>query len=247
MRTPRIMCEELSAPTVNYTNIKQIHHLAKVLRAKPGDLVQLFDGRGSFAEGIINELTKTSIVFSVEEIFISKNPYQRNYQAIFPYIKKENLIYLVQKLVETGINSLILYKPDRMDQSFAKKDAQKLNNKIEEAAIHACEQCGCNYMPAIKYFDSLDNAISFVLDEVEPKDIFVLDTIADKLSGDIKESDAKTVSFITGPESGFSTKERLLMEQHKLLNYKIGHYVLRAETAPIVTLSKLHVLHGENS
>ena len=236
MRTPRIMCEELSAPTVNYTNIKQIHHLAKVLRAKPGDLVQLFDGRGSFAEGIINELTKTSIVFLVEEIFIAKNPYQRNYQAIFPYIKKENLIYLVQKLVETGINSLILYKPDRMDQSFAKKDAQKLNNKIEEAAIHACEQCGCNYMPAIKYFDSLDNAISFVLD-----------TIADKLSGDIKESDAKTVSFITGPESGFSTKERLLMEQHKLLNYKIGHYVLRAETAPIVTLSKLHVLHGENS
>ena len=80
------MCEELSAPTVNYTNIKQIHHLAKVLRAKPGDLVQLFDGRGSFAEGIINELTKTSIVFSVEEIFIAKNPYQRNYQAIFPYI-----------------------------------------------------------------------------------------------------------------------------------------------------------------
>ena len=247
MRTPRILCEELSSPTTYYTNIKQIHHLAKVLRAKPGDLVQLFDGRGRFTAGKIHELTKTSITFLVEEIFTEQNPYKRNYQAIFPYIKKENLMYLVQKLVEIGINSLILFKPDYIDQSLAKKDTQKLNYKIEEAVIHACEQSGCNYMPSIKYFSDLGDALACVLDEVGPKDIFVLDTIADKLSGDIGESDAKMISFITGPESGFSKKERLLMEQHKLLNYKIGHYVLRAETAPIVTLSKLHALHGEDS
>ena len=91
----------------------------------------------------------------------------------------------------------------------------------------------------------MSDALDCVLDEAGPKDIFVLDTIADKLSRDIKESDAKMISFITGPESGFSQKERLLMDQHKLLNYKIGNYILRAETAPIVALSKLHTLFGE--
>tara|TARA_B110000438_G_scaffold278599_1_gene302329 strand:+ start:513 stop:1256 length:744 start_codon:yes stop_codon:yes gene_type:complete len=245
MRTPRILCEALRSPSIHNTNIKQIQHLAKVLRAKPGDLVQLFDGKGRVAAGKIHELTKTSITFLVAEIFTEKNPYQRYYQAIFPYIKKENLIYLSQKLVEIGINSLVIFRPDNIDQSIAKKDARKLNERIEEAVVHACEQSGCNYLPLIKYCNSLSDALDCVLDEAGPKDIFVLDTIADKLSRDIKESDAKMISFITGPESGFSQKERLLMDQHKLLNYKIGNYILRAETAPIVALSKLHTLFGE--
>jgi len=246
MRTPRILCEELSSPTIHYTNIKQIHHLAKVLRVKPGDLVQLFDGRGRLTLGKIHELTKTSITFLVEEIFTEQNPYQRSYQAIFPYIKKDNLIYLSQKLVEIGINSLVIFKPDNIDQSIAKKDTHKLNERIEEAVIHACEQSGCNYLPIIRYFNGLSDALVYAMDEVEPKHVFVLDTIADKLSGDIEESDAKMISFITGPESGFSQKERLLMDEHKLLNYKIGNYILRAETAPIVALSKLHTLYGED-
>ena len=132
MRTPRILCEELSSPSIHYTNIKQIHHLAKVLRVKLGDSVQLFDGKGNFATAKINELTKQSIHFLIDEVYKEKNPYNINYQAIFPYIKKDNLIFLIQKLTEIGINSLVLFKPDHIDQSLVKKDPSKLNKKIEE-------------------------------------------------------------------------------------------------------------------
>ncbi|MDO7600841.1 MAG: RsmE family RNA methyltransferase, partial [SAR86 cluster bacterium] len=111
MRTPRILCEELSSPSIQYTNIKQIHHLAKVLRVKPGDLVQLFDGKGNVAAAKINELSRQSIHFLIDEVYAEKNPYRMNYQAIFPYIKKDNLISLIQKLTEIGINSLVIFKP----------------------------------------------------------------------------------------------------------------------------------------
>lgn len=123
----------------------------------------------------------------------------------------------------------------------------KLNEKIEEAIIHACEQSGCNFMPTVKYFKSLDDALEHAATETESEDIFVLDTIADKLSGDLLKSNAKMISFITGPESGFSNNERALMAQKKISNYRLGHYILRAETAPLVTLSKLHTLNGENA
>ena len=63
MRTPRILCEELSSLSIQYTNIKQFHHLAKVLRLKRGDTVQLFDGKGNYADAKINELSKDSIHF----------------------------------------------------------------------------------------------------------------------------------------------------------------------------------------
>ena len=247
MRTPRILCEELSSPSIQYTNIKQIHHLAKVLRVQPGDLVQLFDGKGNVAAAKINELSKQSIHFLIDEVYAEKNPYRMNYQAIFPYIKKDNLIFLIQKLTEIGINSMVIFKPDHIDQSLVKKDMSKLNEKIEEAIIHACEQSGCNFMPTVKYFNGLDDALQHATTETESEDIFVLDTIADKLSGDLLKSNAKMISFITGPESGFSNNERALMAQKKISNYRLGHYILRAETAPLVTLSKLHILNGENA
>ena len=247
MRTPRILCEELSSPSIQYTNIKQIHHLAKVLRVKPGDSVQLFDGKGNVAAAKINELSKQSIHFLIDEVYAEKNPYRMNYQAIFPYIKKDNLIFLIQKLTEIGINSMVIFKPDHIDQSLVKKDMSKLNEKIEEAIIHACEQSGCNFMPTVKYFNGLDDALQYATTDTESEEIFVLDTIADKLSGDLLKSNAKMISFITGPESGFSNNERALMAQKKISNYRLGHYILRAETAPLVTLSKLHILNGENA
>jgi 16S rRNA (uracil1498-N3)-methyltransferase len=180
-------------------------------------------------------------------VYAEKNPYRMTYQAIFPYSKKDNLIFLIQKLIEIGINSLVIFKPDHIDQSLVKKDMSKLNEKIEEAIIHACEQSGCNFMPTVKYFNGLDDALQHATTDTESEDIFVLDTIADKLSGDLLKSNAKMISFITGPESGFSNNERALMAQKKISNYRLGHYILRAETAPLVTLSKLHILNGENA
>ena len=54
-----------------------------------------------------------------------------------------------------------------------------------------------------------------------------------------------SISIITGPESGFSAAERETMSELGLQSLKIGHYVLRAETAPVVGLSKFHSLFGE--
>ncbi|MDC1525857.1 16S rRNA (uracil(1498)-N(3))-methyltransferase [Gammaproteobacteria bacterium] len=247
MRTPRMLCAELNSTTIHCTNIKQIHHLAKVLRVKPGQSLQLFDGRGGLAKGTIAEITKISIAITVTNVISQINPYHRAYQAIIPYIKKENLFYLVQKLVEIGINSLVIFKPEHVDQSLAKKDTDKIQGRVEEAVIQACEQSGCNYLPSITYFDSLNVAMDHVLEGSKPENIFVLDTIADKLAGNMNKCDAEMISFVTGPESGFSNKERLLLESSHLSSFTIGHYVLRAETAPLVALSRLHFLHGENS
>ena len=54
-----------------------------------------------------------------------------------------------------------------------------------------------------------------------------------------------SIGIITGPESGFSAAERDTMSVLGLQSLKIGHYVLRAETAPVVGLSKFHSLFGE--
>ena len=245
MRKPRIYCPKLSALSYKCTNIKQIHHLAKVLRLKPNDPVELFDGCGFMANGTIGEIGKAYIYFQVGDISLVQNPYQKLYQSIIPYIKKENLIYSLQKLIELGVNSILIYRPDNLDQSLAKKDLSKLNLRLEEAIISACEQSGCNHFPSIDYFDGLKKCLQSRKVNSDFDGLFVLDTIANQFIKDHEVLSLNSISIITGPESGFSAAEREIMSELGLQSLKIGHYVLRAETAPVVGLSKFHSLFGE--
>ena len=245
MRKPRIFCPELSSSSYKCTNIKQIHHLAKVLRLKANDPVELFDGQGTIANGIIQEIEKDYINFHIDDISFMQNPYQKSYQAIIPYIKKENLIYSLQKLIELGVNSILIYKPDHLDQSLAKKDLSKLNLRLEEAMISACEQSGCNHVPTIHYFNELKECLHSIKIISDTEGVFVLDTIANQFIKDHEILSLNSITLITGPESGFSETERHIINELGLQSLKIGHYVLRAETAPVVGLSKFHSLFGE--
>ena len=245
MRKPRIFCPELSSSSYKCTNIKQIHHLAKVLRLKANDPVELFDGQGTIANGIIQEIEKDYINFHIDDISFMQNPYQKSYQAIIPYIKKENLIYSLQKLIELGVNSILIYKPDHLDQSLAKKDLSKLNLRLEEAMISACEQSGCNHVPTIHYFNELKECLHSIKITSDTEGLFVLDTIANQFIKDHEILSLNSITLITGPESGFSETERHMIKELGLQSLKIGHYVLRAETAPVVGLSKFHSLFGE--
>ena len=245
MRKPRIFCPELSSSSCKCTNIKQIHHLAKVLRLKANDPVELFDGQGTIANGIIQEIEKDYINFHIDDISFMQNPYQKSYQAIIPYIKKENLIFSLQKLVELGVNSILMYIPDHLDQSLAKKDLSKLNLRLEEAMISACEQSGCNHVPTIHYFNELKECLHSIKITSDTEGLFVLDTIANRFIKDHEILSLNSITVITGPESGFSETERDTIKQLGLQSIKIGHYVLRAETAPVVGLSKFHSLFGE--
>jgi len=245
MRKPRIFCPELSSSSYKFTNIKQIHHLAKVLRLKANDPVELFDGQGTIANGIIQEIEKDYINFHIDDISFMQNPYQKSYQAIIPYIKKENLIYSLQKLIELGVNSILIYKPDHLDQSLAKKDLSKLNLRLEEAMISACEQSGCNHVPTIHYFNELKECLHSIKITSDTEGLFVLDTIANRFIKDHEILSLNSITLITGPESGFSETERHMIKELGLQSLKIGHYVLRAETAPVVGLSKFHSLFGE--
>ena len=245
MRKPRIFCPELSSPRYKCTNIKQIHHLAKVLRLKLNDHVELFDGKGVLARGAVQEIAKDHIKFEVDSLSLLKNPYLKFYQAIIPYIKKENLIFSLQKLVELGVNSILIYKPELLDQSLAKKDLTKLNDRVDEAVIHACEQSGCNHLPKTEYFNDLTQCLQCIKGHTNFDGLFVLDTIANQFLTDHEILSLKSISIITGPESGYSPAERETMTELGLQSLKIGHHVLRAETAPVVGLSMFHSLFGE--
>ena len=140
----------------------------------------------------------------------------------------------------------MIYKPELLDQSLAKKDLSKLNHRLKEVVILSCEQSGCNHLPKIKFFNDLKQCLQSIEENTNFEGLFVLDTIANQFLKDNESLRLNEITIITGPESGYSEKERETMNALGLKSRKIGHYVLRAETAPVIGISKFHTLLGEH-
>ena len=111
--------------------------------------------------------------------------------------------------------------------------------------ISACEQSSCNHLPSIGYFNGLGESLDAAKRYDGFEGVFVLDTIANQSIKDDEILNLDAISIVTGPESGFSSAERKIMNAIELRSFKAGHYILRAETAPIVGLTMFHSLVGE--
>ena len=156
--------------------------------------------------------------------------------SIIPVLKKDNLHFMVQKLIEIGVNKIFIYRPDFVDQSIAKKNISKIISKLEDIVIGACKQSGRNFLPQIVLIKNLKEIVT-------DKDNFAIDSFiafdftgSNNLDNDDIKDDA-SIGLITGPESGFSEEERSLLIDKNVSIKLLGNHTLRAETAAIVGLT----------
>ena len=150
---------------------------------------------------------------------------------------------MIQKLTEIGVNKFIVYKPDLIDQSVAKKDLTKMIEKAHEIVINVSKQCGNNHLPLITASESLKDAITLI----ESSDIFIIDTDAADFFIQDEIDKSTSVAIITGPESGFSDKEIRLDILKNTKRRHLGQNILRAETAPIYISSLIKNQFGKIS
>ena len=130
----------------------------------------------------------------------------------------------------TYIYTLTTTVPDGSCTSDSVNGIIKINEKALSIIIHACEQNGSNIVPDFQIYEDLSSAIehdsfSIFFDLDAANDFQSIKTIKDN------------ISLITGPESGFSKREKELLNARASHNISLGKNILRAETAPITALS----------
>jgi len=205
--------------------------MTRVLRLKIDEEVDVFDGKGSSAICRISAISRNTITLERISSVESSNIEAEKINCIIPFIKKDNFHFMLQKLTEIGVSHLILYRPDLIDQSIARKDILKLAEKAEEVVISACKQCGSNFLPKMSISENLSAALSN-LDVAES--VYAFDIEAIKAFETTELTDQLSISFVTGPESGFSKEEKSFLSNNGAKIRLIGKNVLRAETAPLV-------------
>ena len=240
MRIHRVYCKSVSEPN-NVFNIDELQskHLIKALRLKEDDLVEVFDGHGRSAKCKIIQITKKNCQLErISELSNDVGP-KRVLTAVVPFIKKNNFNFMIQKLTEIGVNKFIIYKPDLVDQSIAKKDLRLIIAKTFEIIISVCKQCGNNFLPEIFESKNLENALALIS---TGHSVYFFDTDAEQYFNQEELDKSSSITFITGPESGFSETELELMNKSKIKKRYLGRNILRSETAAIYisTLIKNH-------
>lgn len=240
MRIPRFYCPDISSDVLEIYDQKIIHHLIKVLRARQGQSVVLFDGNGKTFECEIKEIEKNIIKLDLLDSHTSKKKNIINFNFFLPILKRESLISVAAKLAELGVDKISLYLPDKVDQSMAKKDFNKLTKKVNETLILACSQSGNNFIPELKFFNNLKDAL-----DAEDGRIVMLDTLPDAapLKAYSPLQNERNVSIVTGCESGYSDAERKLFKKDDIYNLRTN--ILRAETAPVTILPMLKLIYKD--
>jgi 16S rRNA (uracil1498-N3)-methyltransferase len=206
-------------------NGPEAHHVSNVLRLTVRDAVELFDGQGRAAEGVITAIARRSVELQITAV--------RETPPILPRItlaaavpKGERFDWLVEKTAELGVAQLV---PLRTARGTVDPRDSKLD-RLRQVVIAACKQSRNNWAMEIAAPIAWDEWLS-----TKSKDIPLL--IADAGGGALESRigpETLEVLIAIGPEGGWTAEELAAGQTQGGQLVSLGPTILRIETAAIV-------------
>ena len=205
------------------------HYLARVRRARTGDRVELVDGAGRRAVGVIERIADAETELTVEapESIVAAPPHVR---ALIPLIKGDRMDLCLEKLVEVGCDEIVVWPAARAVVRLDDDRREARIAKYQSAVQAAARQCGRAQVPVVRWGASLASAIA----ALPPGLRFVLDPTSDT---PLDAAGATDVTIVSGPEGGLAPAELDILDAFTSVG--LGPRILRAETAPVIATAIL--------
>jgi 16S rRNA (uracil1498-N3)-methyltransferase len=209
-------------------------HCTRVLRKKPGDFIDITDGKGYFYQAKLNKINAHECQFEVVK-FVEHEPLPYAIHiGIAPTKNIDRTEWFVEKAIEIGVSEISFIKS-------AHSERDRINlDRIQKKAVSAMKQSLRSFLPQI---NDIQPARLFAKNCAEGQK-FVAHLDEDStpfLSEQAKKSNRYTV--IIGPEGGFSGDEISLFFQHGFESVKLGNHRLRTETAGIMACAILNTIN----
>ena len=209
------------------------HYLGRVRRARVGDAVELVDGAGRRAPATIAGIADAETRLDVgEPQTITARP--PRIAALVPLIKGDRMDLCIEKLVEVGVDSIVVWPAAR---SVVKLDPAKRDSrlvKFRSLVQAAARQSGRAQLPLVTLAPGLAEAVA-----AHSGLRLVLDPASD---AGLDPGTATEVTIVSGPEGGLSMDELELLGRAGYLAVGLGPRVLRAETSPTIAVALIRAV-----
>jgi 16S rRNA (uracil1498-N3)-methyltransferase len=236
--------EQLARDPVRLTPA-QARHLGTVLRLKPGEEIEVFDGQGArFRAWLEDSRELHAAVLRLAEP-LAEGPLRAVDVVLVQALSKgEKMEVVVQKATELGASRVV---PLAAERAVVKLDAERGASRVarwRKVAQEAARQCGRADVPRIDEPSGWEQVLALLRDEPSRRGI-LLDPEEGLLRLGQAVRGARRVLLAVGPEGGFTPEERDRGRQGGMLIAGLGPLVLRAETAGLAALSVVLHVHGE--
>jgi 16S rRNA (uracil1498-N3)-methyltransferase len=209
----------------------EARHLARVLRAEPGQLYELSDGAAVYLAEIA-AVEKERVIFRVVEA-LDVPPAPVRLTLFAAIVKFDRFEWLVEKATELGVAAIVPVNAARSEKGLL-EGARKRAERWRRIAHESSQQARRVGPPEIGEPQSLAAAVAagkglrYFLDE-KPGAPPLLGAIPQ--GGERRGSDS--VTLLTGPEGGWTDAERAAAIAAGWTPVSVGPLILRAETAAI--------------
>ena len=207
---------------------EEYKHIVKVMRLEVQDTLEIVNGKGCLAKGLITDISKHTVfcnILSVEH----DHHHHPKFIIAQSFLKGSSLELICEKNTELGVMELWLFPAD-----FSEKHELSQNQleRLRKHMVSALKQSGRLFLPTIQVFSSLPCLLA------QSNYTFFFGDLSEKAIPLAQHPSALTPVFIIGPEKGFSDQETTLLKQ-KAQGVTLGPYILRAETASIAASALL--------
>jgi 16S rRNA (uracil1498-N3)-methyltransferase len=223
-------------------------HLARVLRARSGDELILFNGDGREFNGAIETVRGSRVSASVGE----SRPVDRESPLAITLVqcvpRGDRMDFIVQKATELGVARIVPVLSQRSVVRLDKAQAESKAVHWRAVAVSACEQCGRNRLPIIEAAQPLLNYLGESSPGAGPRLVLEPETAPHAHAtalGRTAEGAILDAEIAIGPEGGFASDELEAFRVAGFSQIGLGPRILRAETAAIAAVVWLQARLGD--
>jgi 16S rRNA (uracil1498-N3)-methyltransferase len=238
MRRHRVLVEDLAAGEATLIG-PEAHHLRDVLRVRPGDAVEAFDGRGSVATGEVLTADRDALRLRLTEPSPSTAEAAVRITLAVALLKGDKLSDVVRPATELGVAAFQLLTTRNVDVPAATPAKVA---RLQRVAAEATRQCGRAWVPEVRAPLPLERLAWEGACLVGDPDADA--SLADVVGPGSRAASEGAVTLVTGPEGGLDADEVALLVDRGAIAVRFGPRILRAQTAPVAFAAAMLFWNG---
>ena len=240
----RVFCAPATADPVELVlSREESHHLVAVNRARRGDTVVAFDGRGHEWIGELVDDQKNAAILKVR--FKQQRPPLPYEITLGQALQKGQFMdAIVRKATEIGAARIVPLESERTQVHLEGGRSDRKIEKWQTAALEAAKQCGNPFLPEIlpvqnatKFMEAAGNFDLKLIASLHPGAQSLKNVLA-TFRASHGRAPTKAL-WLVGPEGDFTPAEMSVAQSAGFAAISLGPLVLRCETAAVYALSIL--------
>lgn len=222
------------------------HHLARVLRAAPGQLYELSDGSAVWL-GRVERVTNDVVEFALVEQVAAREQKLRT-TLLLSIVKFDRFEWALEKATELGVAEIVPLASARSEGALVKISGKRAD-RWRRILLESAQQARRLRLPQLS--EAISPADAFALAGAQPRSGEAAPVLlseraeAPQLRRVLDGRKASSAFLAIGPEGGWTEEEFAAARTAGFWEASLGENILRTETAVVAALAMMNYALGE--